>query len=191
MLTARALSWPAEAASDRLDPDAGRRFQGVLAQLLLRESGLSVREDPLTLTTTEVNAFLARHVEVRDAPVWPVSVRLERGEVELGGATTLGRLVATGLGAGRDSVFPRLLDYPVWVAVGGQVTVGDGRGEFVARTAAIGRQRVPVRVLWRLLGGQPRALHWRMPRIVERVDTEPGRLRIHTRRIRSGGALRG
>ena len=36
--------------------------------------------------------------------------------------------------------------------------------------------------LWRVLGGRPVALVWRMPRVVERVDAEPGRLLIRTRR---------
>lgn len=186
-VTARALSWPDDAHSARPDPGAGLRFQGVLAQLLLRESGLSSRVDPLSLTTAEVNTFLTHHVEVRDPPVWPVSVRLEGGRVELGGATTLGRLGAAGLGAGLGSILPgRLADLPVWVAVSGQVAVREGRGEFLARTAAIGRQRVPVTALWRLLGGRPRALVWRMPRIVDRIDIEPGRLLIHTRPVRPG-----
>jgi hypothetical protein len=145
----------------------------------------------LTLTTAEVNTFLARHVEVRAAPVWPVSVRLVGGEVELGGPTTVGRLMATGPGRSPGSMLPVVLaDHPLWVAVTGRVTVHEGRGEFQARAAMIGRQRVPVRVLWLLLGGQPRALAWRMPRVVDRIDTEPGRLLIHTRRARSAGGPR-
>jgi hypothetical protein len=183
VLTARILAWPEEAGRLPADPAAGRRFQSVLAQLLLREGGLSSREDPLVLTTADVNAFLAGHVEVRDPPVWPVQVRVDRDAVELGGATTVGKLLrrGTGLPAGP------LEHHPLWVAIAGEVTLAGGRAEFVVRSATIGRQRVPVAVLWRLVGGRPPALTWRMPRVVERVGIEPGRVVLYTRRARAGG----
>ena len=41
-----------------LRPPGGPSVQSVLAQLLLREAGLSSRQDPLVLTAAEVNAFL-------------------------------------------------------------------------------------------------------------------------------------
>jgi hypothetical protein len=184
VVMARLLAWPDEAGRLPPDPGGGRRFQSVLAQLLLRESGLSSRDDPLVLTTADVNAFLAGHVEVRDPPVWPVQVRVEADRVELGGATTVGRLLrrGTGLPAGP------LEDHPLWVEIAGEVTLSGSRAEFVARSATIGRQRVPVALLWRLVGGRPPALTWRMPRVVERVGIEPGRVVIYTRRARAGGS---
>jgi hypothetical protein len=116
--------------------------------------------------------------------------------VGAGGVTTFGRLVATGVSPLLGRLLPGpVANCPVWVAASGQIAVREGRAEFLAHTAAVGRQRVPVSVLWRLLGGRPVALAWRMPRVVERVDVEPGRLLIHTRRApaRSGvpGSLRG
>lgn len=182
-LTVMALGWPDQAQPVAPDPEAGRRFQGVLAQLLLRDSGLSSRQDPLALTATDVNAFLAGHVEVRDAPVWPVQVWMDAEGVGAGGVTTVGRLVSAGLSPRLGRALPgAVADCPVWVAASGQIGVRGGRAEFVAHAAAIGRQRVPVGILWRFLGGRPSALVWRMPRVVERVDVEPGRLVIHTRR---------
>ena len=183
LVTARLLAWPEEADRPPADPAAGRRFQSVLAQLLLRESGLSSRDDPLVLTAADVNAFLAGHVEVRDPPIWPVQVRVDADRVELGGATTVGKLLrrGTGLPAGP------LGDQPLWVAIAGEITLSGSRAEFVARSATIGRQPVPVAVLWRLVGGRPPALTWRMPRVVERVGIEPGRVVIYTRRARAGG----
>ena len=188
--TARVLAWPEDAGRLAPDPAAGRRFQSVLAQLVLRESGLSSRQDPLDLTAADVNAFLEHHVEVKDPPVWPIRVRLEAGHLELGGATTLGKLLHRGLGSGEQwPILGPLGDYPIWVAVAGTVTVQGSRGEFSAQSARIGRQGLPVSVLWRLVGGRPPALTWRMPKVVERVDVEPGRLLIHTRRARSGGRV--
>jgi hypothetical protein len=69
----------------------------------------------------------------------------------------------------------------VWITVRGSVAVSAGRAEFVAHTAAIGRQGVPLALFWKVVGGRPRALIWRMPRVVERVEIQPGRLVIHTR----------
>ena len=181
---AMGLAWPDQAGLVRPDPEAGRRFQSVVVQLLLRDTGLSSRHDPLILTAAEVNAFLAGHVEVRDPPVWPVRVRMDADGVELGGATTLGRLVEVGLGSRLGQVLPGLIGArPVWVEVTGPIVVRGGRAEFLAHAARIGRQRVPVAMLWRLLGGRPPGLAWGMPRVVERVDVEPGRLLIHTRRV--------
>jgi hypothetical protein len=180
----RALAMPDETAPRSADPQAGLRVQGTVAQLLLREAGLSSRQDPLAFSDAEVNAFLAGHVEIRDPPIWPVRVRIDPDAVELGGVTTLGRLTETGLGRGFGSALPEsAATYPVWVAARGRVAVApSGRAEFVAHSGTIGRQRVPVAVLWAVLGGRPPALVWRMPRVVERVDVESGRLLLHTRR---------
>ena len=155
-----------------------------MAQLFLREAGLSTRQDPLVLVADEVNAFLAGHVEVRDSPVWPVQVQIHPTEVELGGATTVGQLVETSMGASLAQVLPRSVAvYPVWVAARGSIAVvSAGRAEFVAHAATIGRQGVPLTLFWKVVGGRPRGLEWRMPRVVERMEIQPGRIVIHTRR---------
>jgi hypothetical protein len=178
ILLGRVLALPGELPSAP-DPQASVHVQSVVAQLLLREAGLSSRQDPLVLSAAEVNAFLAQHVEVRGA--------------ELGGLTTLGRLVEAGLGSGVARLTPRALaDYPVWVAARGRISVSAaGQAEFLAETAAVGQQWVPVSWLWAVMGGRPRALTWRMPRVVERVDVEPGRLVIHTRPHGPGRAAPG
>ena len=183
-----ALAWPEEAGTTATDPRAALHVQSVLAQLFLREAGLTSRQDPLMLTAGEVNAFLAGHVEVRDAPVWPVRVRIGSDEVELGGVTTLGRLLEAGFGSGPTRMIPGFVaGRPVWISARGQIAVDSaGRAEYLTHAATIGRQRVPVGVLWRTLGGRPRALVWRMPRVVERIDIEPGRLLIRTRRVGPG-----
>jgi hypothetical protein len=189
----RTLDWPEGTGPLAPDPQAGLRAQSVLAQLLLREAGLSSRQDPLVLSAAEVNAFIAGHVEVRDAPIWPVRVQIDPAGVELAGATTIGRLVEAGLGSAPARMLPFSIGaHPVWIGARGGITLtSGGRAEFLAHTATIGRQRVPVSMLWRAVGGRPRSLVWRMPRIVERVDIEPGRLLIHTRRPGPGRGLPG
>jgi hypothetical protein len=183
LLLARMLAGPDDAGGPAADPGAGVRVQSVLAQLLLREAGLSARQDPLALTAAEVNAFLAEHVQVRDAPVWPVRVRIGADGVELSGVTMLGRLVSAALGSWAEATLPgSIVGQPVWVAVRGQVEVDSGgRAEFRANSGVMGRQTIPMALLWWALGGRPSALAWRMPRVVERVESEPGRLVIHTR----------
>ena len=143
--------WPGPARPDRPapEPEAGLRVQSVLAQLLLREAGLSSRQDPLVLTAAEVNAFLAEHVEVRDAPVWPVRVQIDPDGVELGGATTLGRLVEA---SGWDRRLGRFVPGSVWRATrsgsprAGRIAVSSGGRSGVPgpRPATIGRQAVAV-----------------------------------------------
>jgi hypothetical protein len=187
VIGSRLAAWPDGSDPIEPDPRAGQQVQHVLAQLFLREAGLSSREDPLVLSATEVNAFLTGHVVVRDPPVWPVHIRIHPDGVELGGVTTLGRLLASGLGPGVASVLPAVVrSQPVWVAVrGGVAVLPGGQAEFRAHSATMGRQRVPVAALWRAVGGRPQALTWRMPRVVNRVDLESGRLLIYTRRAAS------
>jgi hypothetical protein len=188
LILARVLAWPATAGPVPADPQAGLRVQATLAQLLLREAGLSSRQEPLALTDAEVNAFLAQNVHVRDAPVWPVHVRIEAGGVELGGPTTVERLVRELVGSGPAGLLPRSVGgRSVWVAARGRIDVAPGgRTEFQADSGTMGLQTVPVALLWRAVGGRPLALVWRMPRVVDRVELEPGRLVIHTRRARPG-----
>ena len=193
LVLVRTLAWPSEAGRPASDPQAGLRVQSVLAQLLLREAGLSSRQDPLVLTAAEVNAFLLEHVQVRDAPVWPVRVQIEPDGVELGGATTLTQLITSAVGSGLGGLVPGSVGgHPIWIAARGRIVVSaGGRTEFRAHAGTIGRQAVPLALLWRVVGGRPPALVWRMPRVVDRVDIEPGRLVIHTRRPGAGRASPG
>lgn len=193
MVLARSLAWPEGAGTLRSAPDAGLRVESVLAQLLMREAGLTARQEPLVLAAEEVNAFLAGHLQVRDSPVWPIRVQIYPGEIELGGPTTLGRLAEAGLGRPLAGLLPgTVAERPVWIATRGTVALmPDGRAEFVAHAAAIGRQGLPLALFWRVVGGRPRTLVWRMPRVVERVEVQLGRLVIHTRRPGTGRASPG
>src|SRR5262245_23183603 len=130
---ARLTTWPD--VRDHLagaDPQAGLQVQHVLAQLVLREAGLTSRQDPLVLTAVQVNAFLAGHVEVRDPPVWPVRVEIGSDGLEVGGVTTVRRLVASGVGSGAAWVLPGFVgDHPVWIAARGDIAVlPGGHAEF-------------------------------------------------------------
>jgi hypothetical protein len=178
---ARLLDAPEETPAPA-DPAAGFRVQARIAQLLLREAGLQRRGDPpLTVTAADLNAFLDRHVLVRRAGLSAVRVRFDPGEVTVHGRTTLDRLLAETGPAWLSAVLPGVLGrLPVWLMARGRLELAGGRGRFVIEQAAVGRQPVSRAVVERfvppeVLGG------WRAPRVIDRIEVEPGRLVVHTR----------
>lgn len=183
-LVTRLLSLPGAIPPTPVDPGAGLRFQHGVAELLLRQGGLSRRSEPVVFTGPEITAFLAQHVDPGRRVLWPSAVRIEAGWIEVTGRAPLGRLLQGGPIQPLGAVLPSwLLDREVWVLARGRLGVRDGRGELLVDDVAIGRQRVPPGWLWRVLGVRgPDLLTWRLPRIVERVELEPGRLLVHTRR---------
>lgn len=182
-LVSRLLSTPLAALSPPPDAGAGLRFQQTVAQILLRQSGLSHQREPLTVSADEINAFLSRHFESRQPGPWPVMVQVESGWIEVAGRTSARRLLEDAPVWGLARALPSVvLDLDVWVVARGRLDVRDGEGEFVVDRAAVGRQPVPQRWLWRALRVSPsQFLTWRMFRIVDRVDLKPGRLIVHTR----------
>lgn len=183
-LGSRLLSPPASARiGESADPGAGFRVQQTLAEVLLRQGGASRRVDPVVLEIAELNAFLSRHLESRRLGLRPVVVQAEEGRFEVAGRTSLRALLAGSAGEGLTDLLPGgLLDADVWLSVRGRLIVRDGEGQLVVEQARVGRQPVPPAWLWGLLGTDPREiLHWRMPRVVERLEAQRGRVVIHTR----------
>jgi hypothetical protein len=179
VLAARLLGLPDAAGLPVPDPGAGLRAQHGLAELLLRAGGVSNRRGPVEMTTAELDAFLSRHLEARRLRLYPLRVHAESEALEIAGRTTVGHLVpGTALGWLPGGV----LDLGIWVSATGRVEVRPGgEAEFVVDRTAVGRQRVPPGWLWRLLGVDTREFTWQMPRVVERIEIQPGRLLIHTR----------
>jgi hypothetical protein len=176
------LGAPPEAPAAEPDAAAGLRVQHTVAQLALREAGLTSRSDPLVVTPAEANAFLQRHFHMADPPVWPLRVGLEAGAVEVAGPSTVGRLVERGGFGPLGTAIPAgLWGRPVWLTLRGRLVVRPGRGELVPDAARVGRQPVPVPWLWTLAGGRPPSLTWTMPRVVERIEVTTDGLVIHTR----------
>jgi len=151
-----------------------------LAELLLRQAGLSRRNDPIVVSAAALSDFLARHLETRRSPVRPRGLRVGSGWVELLGRSSPRQLLARA----PASLLPdAILDLDLWLVLRGRVVLRDGHGELAVEETAIGRQRVPAAWVSRALRTAPgELLTWRMPRIVERVELEPGRLVLHTRR---------
>jgi hypothetical protein len=185
VLAGRILAQPAGAARLPLPPAAGtRRVPHAVAEIIMRGAGMSSRSDPVEVTASELNGFLARHVEARRLPFRSLVVRAGEGRLEVSGRTWLSQLAAGGGWAAwiiaRLPQSVRRLD--VWVLADGRIDTRPGEAEFVVERAALGRQPVPSDWLWRVLGIERRELTWRLPRIVERIEAKPDRLVIYTRR---------
>jgi hypothetical protein len=163
---------------------SGGHVQRALGELVMRATGVSGRTEPLVLTSGELNEFLARHVESRRLPYRPLLVRAGEDDLQLTGRTSLGQL------AGRSWIRTVLTwlpaavrDLDLWVSVQGRLVLRQGELEFAVQRATLGRQPVPPTWLWRALDFDPREqLHWRLPRVVERIEVRPGQLVIYTRR---------
>jgi hypothetical protein len=185
VLASRVLAQPPGAAGLRVPPTGGTRgVPHAVAEIIMRGAGMSSRSDPVEVTASELNGFLARHVEARRLPFRSLLVRAGEGRLEVSGRTSLSQLAEGGGWAAwiiaRLPQSVRRLD--VWVLADGRIEIRPGEAEFVVERAALGRQPVPSDWLWRLLGVDRRNLTWRLPRIVERIEAKPDRLVIYTRR---------
>jgi hypothetical protein len=138
------------------------------------------------VTASELNGFLARHIEARRLPFRSLRVRAGEGRLEVSGRTSLGQLAdGDGWAAWMIARLPRSVRrLDVWVLADGRIEIRPGEAEFVVERATLGRQAVPSEWLWRLLAIDRRDLTWRLPKIVERVEAKPDRLVIYTRRSR-------
>lgn len=163
----------------------GLRAQEKLGEILLREARLSRRRDPVVLSQSEINAFLARHLEGRRLRLHPLGVRLHPDLVEVSGGLPLDAFLQDSPRAGIRPYLPLIvLERKVWVSVRGRVGVEGREGEFRLEGWALGRQSLPV-WLSGLLPGKPEGdlFRWRVPRVVDRVTVEEGRVVIHTRPV--------
>lgn len=162
----------------------GRLGQQKLAELLLRERGLSRARGPVIVSQRELNGFLAYHLEESEQiPLNLLTVRLVPGTLEIRGRTTLDQLF---LGL----PFSLLADYlprsyigqSIWVTVRGRIKQDRSRGWLEVLDFALGKQPISPWILSWMLGrrGQ-RFFRWQMPASVDRIIIEEGRVVIMTR----------
>lgn len=187
----RALAVPDQGATVGTERD-GIRAQQTLFEIMRRSvtrrpPGQRVRTEHV-LTEAEVNAFLARHLgRVSGLPLTDLAVRLVGdGLVEL-----RGRLDPEHL-AGADSIIGAYLP-DSWRSFGPILTLKGplrletetSRGQpralrFDVDEAYLGRQRVPVFAIERLLGAGERLGRWSVPDSVTAVIIERGRAVVQT-----------
>ncbi len=166
----------------------GQRAQQKIFELLRRETRKSSRADPLFFTDKEINAFLARHLdEAEGISFSPLVVRLEPGVAVIQGKTQLKALL-------RGVLFNYLAQYlpatqadrPVWVEIKGRVRLEHGRIRkereflhFEPLGFQIGSLDAGTWFLSWMLG--PKLLRWPVPKVIEEVVVEEGRVVVMTR----------
>jgi hypothetical protein len=176
----RLLAAPSGAVIPAPDPLASMRVQHGVAQLLLRQGGLSTSQEPLVVRADDLSTFLARHLAARRVPLRPLAVRIEQGWIEIAG-TTSPRQHLDARSARSPGLPAALLDIEVWVTVRGRVRLDGGRVDLAPERAWVGRQAVPAGWVWKLLGVQPdQTLTWRAPPIVRAIELRPGQIVLHT-----------
>jgi len=162
----------------------GVRGQQKLAELLVREAGLSTRRDPIVITQRELNGFLARHLqESRGIPFSPLILRFGRGDVALEGGTTLATLLRSFPWRYLVNLFPSgSLERKVWVSLRGTARTSAGRMEIELTDFGLGKQSLPPSLFRWVIGSQgEELLSFRLPKSVERIEIEEGRAVITTR----------
>jgi len=167
----------------------GYSAQQKLYEIVQRQARRSSRQDPISLTEAEANAFLSRHLDEGAVPLSPIVVRFKADEFVVQGQTAARNLVQNPPFSWVLPYLPgRYLDRPIWVSVEGRITIA-GSGESTGRSAdvslndfALGRQPISPFFLYALMGPSGGGLfHFRVPGVVESIDVQGGRLVIRTR----------
>jgi hypothetical protein len=165
----------------------GYAAQQKLFEVAARQSGRSSRRDPITITESEANAFLSRHLDQSGLPLSPIVVRFAKGEILAQGQTPLRNLLR---GPPFAQIAPYLsskrLDEPVWVTVRGRIKIegtGNSRlGSVEVTQFALGKQSLGSILLSLLMGPSGGGLlEWPVPAVVDQVRIGEGQLSITTR----------
>jgi hypothetical protein len=162
-----------------------------LQEIVLRDTGQSGRQDPITLSERETNALVARHLaETAGLRFEPFAMRLVQGQFVLQGRTVLRSLLQGPPFAQLATYLPASqLDRSIWITVRGYITVEPGepggkpgRARVVLTEFNLGRQPVgswPFPVVMGSAGSG--LLKWPVPGTVRDVEIEDRRVVIRTR----------
>ncbi len=182
---ARMLATPALRAPETTPID-GHRGQKKMYEVL---SGAS-RE--VTLTDREINAVLSRHLVDARVPLAHLVVALPgSGIVELAGQVPIARLAGPAIGSSLPAPIARR---GAWIFLRAHVDVEDGitagrELRLEVSDWALGRLRLPGWLLYAIVDEESlRILRWPVPRTVESVTVEPGRLIVRSASARSPSA---
>lgn len=165
----------------------GQRAQQKIAEVIRRDTGKSPRTDPVVFTEREINAFLAHHLEESEAmPFSPLVVELAPRGAVIQGKTRL-RALLKGIPFNylADALPASQTEREVWVMIRGRVRFEPGRGKergvlrIEPTRFRVGTQEVGPWLLSRLIG--PRLLRWSLPKVIEELSVEEGRVFVITR----------
>jgi len=165
----------------------GLRAQQKILEVVRRDSLKSARTEPIVFTEKEINAFLARHLEENAGmPFSPLVVKLDPGLIVVQGSTQL-RTLLRGVPFNylADALPASRTERPVWIVIRGKVRLEHGRirkeREFVRLEPTgfrIGTLEAGTWFLSWMLG--PRLMRWPVPKVVEEVVVEDGRVIVTT-----------
>lgn len=165
----------------------GHRAQQKMAEVVLRDTLKSSRNDPLVFTGKEINAFLASHLEESERMSFsPLLVSLEPGLVVIQGKTQLKALMRGIPFNYLAQILPSSeANRPVWVVIQGTVRIEHGRvrkeREFFRIEPTgfrMGDLEAGTWFLSWLLG--PGLLRWPVPKVIEDVRVEKDRMIVTT-----------
>jgi hypothetical protein len=187
VLLSTTIFTPPEVRPASFTKNDGYAAQQKLFEVASRQSGRSARRDPLTITESEANAFLSRHLDQSGLPLSPIVIRFAKGEILAQGRTAFRNLLK---GPPFAQIAPYLstkrLDEPVWVTVRGRIKIegtGNSRhGSVEVSQFALGKQHVGSFLLPLLTGPSGGGLlQWPVPAVVDEVRVGEGQLAITTR----------
>jgi len=162
-----------------------------LAEIALRDSSRSSRQDTVLLSERETAALVARHLaEAAGIKFEPFALRLTHGQFVLQGRTAIGNLLQGPPFAQLASQLPAgQLNRPIWITARGYITVDpgepglkQGRARITLTELTLGKQPVgawPVYIVMGPTGGG--LLRWSVPGTVSDVEIDDKRLVIRTR----------
>jgi hypothetical protein len=184
LFSARIFAVPERTALSGYTVEDGRSGQQKLAEIALRERGLSRDKGPVIITQRELNGFLAHHLEKSSRiPMNPLIVRLTPGILEIQGQTTVVQLLAGFPFSLLADFLPRsYLEQPIWGTVSGRIKYHPARWSLEVLDFSLGRQPISPWLLSWMLGRKGQQLfHGQAPGSVERIVIEDGRIVVFTR----------
>jgi len=166
----------------------GYSAQQKLYEIVQRQARSSTRQDAVSLSEAEANAFLARHLAEGSIPLSPIVVRFPSDEFLVQGQTAVRNVIKNPLFTSLLPYLPqKYLDRPVWVTLQGRIAVtGRGASERTADVSvtefALGRQPLGSFFLYALMGPSGAGLfRFHVPAVIEGIDIQRGRAVIRTR----------
>jgi len=180
----------------RFDPQEWSRAdastaRAKLAEIPLRDSSHSSREEAVLLSERETAALVARQLaETAGIKFEPFALRLTHGEFVLQGRTVIGNLLQGPPFAQLASQLPAAqLKRPIWITARGYITVDpgepgakQGRARVTLTEFTLGKQPVGAWPIYIVMGPTGVGLlRWAVPGAVRDIEIEDKRLVIRTR----------
>lgn len=171
-------TWKVETSSED-----GYRCQQKIAEILLRQAGLSIRKEKIQITEREINSFLIRHFDTQKlVALKPIIVRFNPNQISVEGKASLKILLADFPFSDYERI-SSFLNKPIWITLKGNFEQRKERFQIKIQEFYIGKQYIPIWLFYYISGEDMKdILNWRLPEIIEDIQVEKGRIIIATKR---------